>query len=104
MSFTVFVQSGNEYESEGKTRSKQRITERLTLTRVSGGDLRWRDDKDRENEGVGMMKREDKVRVVGKRREGDVRGRVIREWRWATLGLYRSQVELHPSAFCTSHF
>lgn len=26
------------------------------------------------------MKREDKVRVVGKRREGDVSRRVIREW------------------------
>lgn len=28
-----------------------------------------------------MEKREDKVRVVGKRREAGVRGRVIREWR-----------------------
>lgn len=45
-----------------------------------------------------MVKREDKVRVVGKRREGDVSGRVIREWRElrplsASTG---HQMELHP--------
>lgn len=36
-------------EHEGrcwKTRSEQRMMERLMLTGVSGGDLRWRDDKE----------------------------------------------------------
>lgn len=39
-----------------------------------------------------MVKREDKVRVVGKRREGDVRGRVITDW-----------VELGPLSASTGH-
>lgn len=55
MSDIALVQSDNKRESEGKTRSEQRMTERLTLMRVRGGDSRWRDDKDR---GRGAWRRE----------------------------------------------
>lgn len=51
------------------------MMERLTLMRVREGDARWRDDKNRG----GVVKSEDKVRVVGKRREAGVRGRAIRD-------------------------
>lgn len=44
---------------------------------VRGGDLRWRDDlvwAEEEEEGYG-----EEVRVMGKKRESDVRGRVMRQ-------------------------
>lgn len=56
------------------------------------------------------MKREDKVRVVGKRREGDVSRRVIREWReWRPRSASTGhKVKLHPLSSCAqwrqSHF
>lgn len=45
------------------------MAERLNWTRVRGGDSRWRDDKDWREEEGGTVRREDEVRVVGKRRE-----------------------------------
>lgn len=73
------------------------MMERLTLVRVRGGDARWRDD---------VVKREDKVRVVGKRREAGVGGRVIREsGAGSTLSLCRSLGGITPSVLLQlSHF
>lgn len=41
------MESGNKYESEGRMRSEQRMMESLAVARVSRGDWRWSDDKDR---------------------------------------------------------
>lgn len=71
------------------------MMERLTGMGVRGGEWRWRDDKVRGREG--LVKREDKVRVVGK---AGMRGRVIREWREHAqpLQVTRWNYTLFPSA------
>lgn len=55
----------------GKAADRERaeMAERLNWTRVGGGDSRRRDDKDWWEEEGGTVRREDEVRVVGKRRE-----------------------------------
>lgn len=55
--------------SRREERERAEMAERLKETRVRGGDSRRRDDKDCREEEGGTVRREDEVRVVGKRRE-----------------------------------
>lgn len=68
------------------------MMERSTLTRVSGGDLRRRDDKEE-----GSWRREKTRRESWERGEGDVSRRVV-----STLSLYRSQGGITPSVLLRS--